>query len=828
MKKHYFFKLISSIFFLLLLIGSNFYSCQNPYKAPLYWNPYEYHITREMSGVQDNYLTEQALSDNINWLEQNLKSYGYTMVCMDGWGDVSQISGNGYRKSHSSKWQHDYAWWSQYLQGKGMTLGMYENPLWLHVDANDTTKKIVGTNINVSSLLDPNENAMWFRWVQVDRPGAEQYVKGYVKYYADMGIKYMRVDFLSCFESGYDRNLGTVGPQRTKAQYEKALRWMREACDANGVYLSLVMPNLFNTAELEKQYGHLFRINEDAGEGTWYKFSDKDRGHRFNTWSQYANAFDGFIYWSQVTGSNKVQLDGDFLRINTFANDTEKRSVISLNILAGGPVTIADQYNTIGNDLWLYQNSELLDLNTAKFVGKPLSNDPTNANSQTWRGQLSNGDWIIGFFNRETTPQVRSMNFLNQLGVTGQVMVRDLWQHANLGKMSNISVTVPPHGCIILKLIKNSAESCNGQSIDFPAIPNKNSSDPVFTPGATSSVGQPITYEVVYGPAKIVNNQVQLTGENGTVYVQAKQSGGSGYCAAIPQLQSFNVTGGHYSQMYVGGSFNNWSMKAMAMENSVWKIKNQVLLAGNYELKFANTNNFSGQDWGNASGLSGTAQSTTGGGANINFTISTPGTYNIEFNDITLKYNIEFAPHHQQDMYVGGTFSNWALQQMNLQNDLWTKNNVVFSAGDHELKFANTSNWSGNDWGNATGTDAYAQLTTGGGTNIKFNLASAGNYNILFNDMTLAYQIYNSLAVNDIDKKYLSIYPNPADSNIFISSEKEIIRSYEIYDMTGRLIRSQKTDRKQCEINVSKMTKGNYILNVNLKSRIVGQKIIIK
>ncbi|MBP7320028.1 MAG: T9SS type A sorting domain-containing protein, partial [Lachnospiraceae bacterium] len=177
---------------------------------------------------------------------------------------------------------------------------------------------------------------------------------------------------------------------------------------------------------------------------------------------------------------------------------------------------------------------------------------------------------------------------------------------------------------------------------------------------------------------------------------------------------------------------------------------------------------------------------------------------------------------------VGGTFSNWALQQMNLQNDLWTKNNVVFSAGDHELKFANTSNWSGNDWGNATGTDAYAQLTTGGGTNIKFNLASAGNYNILFNDMTLAYQIYNSLAVNDIDKKYLSIYPNPADSNIFISSEKEIIRSYEIYDMTGRLIRSQKTDRKQCEINVSKMTKGNYILNVNLKSRIVGQKIIIK
>jgi hypothetical protein len=67
---------------------------------------------------------------------------------------------------------------------------------------------------------------------------------------------------------------------------------------------------------------------------------------------------------------------------------------------------------------------------------------------------LSNGDWIIGFFNRENTPQVRSMDFLNQLGVSGQVMVRDLWQHSNLGKMSNISLTVPPHGCVVLKLTK--------------------------------------------------------------------------------------------------------------------------------------------------------------------------------------------------------------------------------------------------------------------------------------------------------------------------------------------------------------------------------------
>jgi len=800
----------------------------NPYKAPRYWSPYEYHITKDMAGETSNYLPEDVLSANIDWLNNNLKSYGYNMVCTDGWGDTSQINENGYRSSHSAHWQHDYAWWSNYLQAKGMTLGMYENPLWIHVDKNDTTKKIVGTNINVSSLINPDENALWFTWVQVDRPGAEEYVKGYVKYYADMGIKYLRVDFLSWFESGYDRNIGVVGPERPHEYYVTALRWMREACDENGVYLSLVMPNLFNNADVEKTYGHLIRINDDAREGGWQRFSESERGHHFETWSQYANPFDGFIYWSRVSGRNKVQLDGDFLMMNSYANDTEKRTVISLNALAGGPITISDQYNTIGNDLWLYQNQEIMDLVDDKFVAKPLSNDPTNVGSQTWRGQLQNGDYVIGFFNRESTEQTRSMNFSTQLGIQGEVMVRDLWQHANLGKMSQVSVTVPPHGCVILKLVRNSNETCNPQTISFPAIADQVSNAPDFDPGATASSALPVQYEVAAGPATIVNNKIHLTGFNGKVYVQAKQSGNATFCGAIPQLQSFNVTGGHYQEMYIAGTFTGWSLKPMTYDNNVWKLQNQVFLAGDYELKFANTGNWSGKDWGNANGLSGTAQETTGGGANVSFTITTPGTYTVEFNDITLQYNITFTPVHQNEMYVAGTFTGWAPQAMTLENDIWKKSGVSLTAGANELKFANTGNWSGKDWGNANGLNGTAQETTGGGANITFNIEEAGSYNVEFNDMTLYYQIYNQLSVNNTVKEKIQIYPIPADKSIFINSKNENIRTFEIYDMSGKLVRKGTANGKECEINVSGLAKGNYILNLTLDHTIAGQKIIIK
>lgn len=418
----------------------------NPYKAPLYWSPYEYNYTT------DGYVPENVWKSNIDWVNANLKSYGYNMVCIDGWGDDFKYNQDGYRTTHSSSWVNDYAYWSNYLLSRGMTLGMYNNPLWVNKAAADAGLKVKGTNIPLSSIINPSENALWFTWVQVDKPGAQEYVKGYIQYYADMGVKYLRVDFLSWFEDGYDKNLGTVGPNRPHEHYVTALRWMKEACDANGMFLSLVMPHLKNEAAEEIKYGHMIRINEDTGTGGWARFNDFDRGIRHNWWSQWYNTFDGYTYYSYIAGRNKMILDGDFIRLNTFANDDEKKTAISLNLIAGGPVTVADQHNTVGGNLWLYQNTEMLALNQDGFVGKPLTNDPTNVNSQIWKGQMSNGDWIVGLFNRENSSQTRSINFSTELGISGSAPTRDLWTHTDLGSMSSYSISVPAHGVVVIKV----------------------------------------------------------------------------------------------------------------------------------------------------------------------------------------------------------------------------------------------------------------------------------------------------------------------------------------------------------------------------------------
>ena len=95
----------------------------------------------------------------------------------------------------------------------------------------------------------------------------------------------------------------------------------------------------------------------------------------------------------------------------------------------------------------------MLALNTDKFVGKPLAIDYWNAEGQIWYGQMSNGDYIVGLFNRENTPQVRSLN-LSQIGINQAMKARDLWRHQDEGEVTTISVTLEPHACKVIKLSK--------------------------------------------------------------------------------------------------------------------------------------------------------------------------------------------------------------------------------------------------------------------------------------------------------------------------------------------------------------------------------------
>jgi alpha-glucosidase len=126
--------------------------------------------------------------------------------------------------------------------------------------------------------------------------------------------------------------------------------------------------------------------------------------------------------------------------------------------------------------------------------------------------------------------------------------------------------------------------------------------------------------------------------------VVAKQSGDATTCAAIPQVQSFNSTGVHQNDMFIFGTFTHWTPLRLRLEGDTWVAHRVSIPGGTQEFKFANTNNFSGTDWGNVQGLTGTLMDTTGGKPNVQVSLPGNGFYKVSFNDVTLQYLLQEEP----------------------------------------------------------------------------------------------------------------------------------------------------------------------------------------
>jgi parallel beta-helix repeat protein len=104
------------------------------------------------------------------------------------------------------------------------------------------------------------------------------------------------------------------------------------------------------------------------------------------------------------------------------------------------------------------------------------------------------------------------------------------------GNTLNNSITLAPFTSIIL--LKASLP----QTITFGPLADKNKGDAPFQISATSSVGLPVSFRVISGPATIINNMVTLKDSTGLVTIEAYQNGNDYYYSAPPVRQSFTVS----------------------------------------------------------------------------------------------------------------------------------------------------------------------------------------------------------------------------------------------------------------------------------------------
>jgi len=443
MKNYCKIKVLRLIVFILFFSVTTLIARNSPYtqkgSGPMYWIAYEY------CWQHNTAIPEARWKANIDWINEHFKSYGYGMICNDGWIEAAQtINNDGYITKYNNDWDNGFDYWANYLSDRGMKLGVYYNPMWLTKKAYDRNVKVKGTKYRAKDIVGTISFNDSLYWVDVDRPGAKEWIQEYVRYFIELGVTYLRIDFLE----NYEKNYGTTG-------YIKALEWIEEAA-GDKLFLSLVMPNCYEHGKNELKYGDMIRIDDDCFDGGWDFVSGRRRGEHRPIWPQYGNAFDGFIAFSDIGGKGQMILDGDFMRLNTMANDEERKFLFSLMVITGSALAIADQYDSIDGYGWIYKNTELIELNKLGLVCKPINNDINDTdNSSRWIGQLPDGNWVVGLFNRENTRQLLKIDFEKDLGIAGGKVqnVRDLWSHTDLGPSSGAyTVELKPHSCKIIKV----------------------------------------------------------------------------------------------------------------------------------------------------------------------------------------------------------------------------------------------------------------------------------------------------------------------------------------------------------------------------------------
>ena len=411
--------------------------------GPMYWMAYEECF------VTDRALSEARYKMNVDWVADNFKEYGFDMICTDGWIEQGQtVNRYGYITKYASDWQNDWAYWIDYNRSKGLKSGIYYNPFWMTRAAYDRNLPVKGTQKNAQDIAGSTKFNDFIYWVDAEKEGAEQWVKGYVQHFIELGFDFLRVDFVNWYENAYGRE-----------SYIKMLKWISEAC-GDKITFSLVMPNCFDHAAEEMKYCDVMRISEDVFGGGFDFVSGRRRGVYQEGWANWGNAFDGFIGFSDVAGRGQFIMDGDFIRLNTAESDSERQFWVSLMAITGSPIAIADQYDTIGENAHFYQNEEILALNKAGFAACPLSMNCGQSRSSIWVGQLPDGDWVAGMFNREDSEQTMTVSFSKDLGFAKgtKAMVRDLWRRADLGEQEDMyRVSLQPHSCVVVK-IKNPAK----------------------------------------------------------------------------------------------------------------------------------------------------------------------------------------------------------------------------------------------------------------------------------------------------------------------------------------------------------------------------------
>ncbi|MBV8070137.1 MAG: glycoside hydrolase family 27 protein [Acidobacteriaceae bacterium] len=340
-----------------------------------------------------NKVTDQLIRETADAMVRNgMKDAGYIYVNIDDtWEAGRDAQGNIQTNSRFP----DMKALADYVHSKGLKIGIYSSP----------GPKTCG-----------------------GYEGSFQHEEQDARSYAAWGMDYLKYDWCSATQV-YDYH-------SMPAVYAK----MGAALQSSG------RPILYSLC----QYGVLHgpQWGASVGGNSW-----RTTGDISDNWQSMSHiGFDLQLNLAQYAGPGHWN-DPDMLEVgNGGMTTTEDITHFSLWSLLAAPLLAGNDLRDVPPDLLaILTNKEVIAVDQDP-LGKQATRVAQDGRLEVWARPLADGSHAVGLFNRGDAPATVTARWAD-IGVTGDLKIRDLWAHDDRGHATDhYSVEVPSHGVVLVKL----------------------------------------------------------------------------------------------------------------------------------------------------------------------------------------------------------------------------------------------------------------------------------------------------------------------------------------------------------------------------------------
>jgi alpha-galactosidase len=421
---------------------------------PMGWNSWDGYGTT---------INEAQVRANAQWMAEHLKAFGWQYVTVDMEWFVANPTAEGNAKNFQYSLDANGRYTpatdrfpsaangagfeplADYIHSLGLKFGIH---ILRGIPKQAVANKlpIADSSYSAADAAEPSDPCPWNFdnfGTNSTRPAAQAYYDSIAKLYAGWGVDLIKVDCISSHPYMGDD-----------------IRMIRQALDKTGrpIVLSLSPgPAPVEKRDEMRKYAQMWRISDDVWD-IWHNDGPYPKG-----------LGDQFAYVAAWSGKSEPGHwpDADMLPLgrlgpspgwgqprDTRLSHDEQRMLMTLwcifpsPLMVGGELPSADDWT-----LSLLTNPEVIAVDQHSSGNHPV-NDVSTDKTVVWLAQAGSGDGqYLAVFNLTDSKAVKRYEW-KALGLTeAAYQLRDLWEHKDLGPAGALTVTLPPHGSVLYRLL---------------------------------------------------------------------------------------------------------------------------------------------------------------------------------------------------------------------------------------------------------------------------------------------------------------------------------------------------------------------------------------